>query len=233
MCKASFPLCTLQIRWSFFCYNVCVVCMCTRPRAGTHVCTHMCVVHARKNMNKAIVARHRMTSKVSKIYVLPCNSLSHRIKEGLGEESPLVFDLFPGIYSESLGAFYSPWEKLGKLVLTENSKLIPFVMLEVLIHFYWKNLYICHVAPGLSEVGFVLLQGEVCFAPSSTGRIYEVNRVCVGFVSGKVLMRLPFWTLSIVFVIHRFPDSMSFTFMTVTQENERFKHRCSAFEFLS
>lgn len=66
-------------------------------------------------------------------------------------------------------------------MLTENSKLIPFVMLEVLIHFYWKNLYICHIAPGMSEVGFVLLQGEVCFAPSSTGGIHEANRVCVGF----------------------------------------------------
>jgi len=36
-----------------------------------------------------------MISQVSKACIFQWNSLSHRIKEGPGEESPLIYDFFP------------------------------------------------------------------------------------------------------------------------------------------
>lgn len=58
-------------------------------------------------------------------------------------------------------------------MLTENSQLILFVMLEVLTHFSGKNHCICHVAPGVSHADCVLFQGEVALHPVVPG-----TRVC-------------------------------------------------------
>lgn len=59
-------------------------------------------------------------------------------------------------------------------MLTKNSQLILFVMLEVLTHFSGKNHCICHVAPGgVSHADCVLFQGEVALHPAVPG-----TRVC-------------------------------------------------------
>ena len=50
-------------------------------------------------------------------------------------------------------------------MLTEYSKLIPSVMLEVPIDFSWKKLCVCHVAHGESEADFVLLEGKSVWHP--------------------------------------------------------------------
>lgn len=62
--------------------------MMIHPLFSMCVCMCACVpvVHARKSMNKAIAAGDRMISQVSKGCILLQTSLSHRIKEGLGEE---------------------------------------------------------------------------------------------------------------------------------------------------
>lgn len=103
----------------------------------------------------------------------------------------------------------------------------------MLIHFSWKKLCICHVAPGKSEVDFVLLQGESLFDTSDgLGDTWREQSLCWADIA-RVLMGLPFWTASVVLVIHRLPDSISFTCMTVTQENGRCEQCCCTFEFLS
>lgn len=120
-------------------------------------------------------------------------------------------------------------------MLTEYSKLVLSVMLEVLIHFSWKNLCICHVAPGESEADFVLLQREVCLTPpppDGPGDTRREQSLCWVDI-GSLLMGLPFWTVSVVFVIHHLPDSISFTCMMVTQENGTCEQCCCAFQLLS
>lgn len=76
--KASLPSCTMFIRdIGLYPTNMTIL---------FSLCVHICVVHARRSMNKAIVARNRIISQVSKVCILLWNSLSHRIKGGLGEE---------------------------------------------------------------------------------------------------------------------------------------------------
>lgn len=91
----------------------------------------------------------------------------------------MTFSQSTSIYSSLSGAFYPPKEEPKKPLFTGYSKLIPFVRLEVLIHFSWKNLCICHVAPGESEVDFVLLQGEVRLTPRMVWGTHDANRACV------------------------------------------------------
>ena len=57
----------------------------------------------------------------------------------------------------------------------------------------------------------------------------DAHGACVGLGFGEVPVGLSFWTVSLVFMIHRLPDGLSFTCMTMTQENGRFEQCCRAF----
>lgn len=76
-------------------------------------------------------------------------------------------------------------------MLTENSQLILFVMLEVLTHFSGKNHCICHVAPGVSHANCVLFQGEVALHSAVLGT-WVCAELPLGYTIRKALMGLPF-----------------------------------------